>query len=318
MATEIPPVHEHSGHKEGEWRWDCCACGTPDVGCAYCLETYYRENSPETYALVKGSCTCELVTDGVLCRPDSLRVARLNTDCPMHGLLLEGGQHAAAEPGSDEQQADGQSDPHRSLRGAALAEDQAGEHAGDEQQDEADSHESGSGPAGLGAGVPHVGHEAESTGQREADLRPYLRVIDEVVEGMRKQIREDEDSMTITEFLHARIAEDEREATVAESEFAHGGYGSFSPARVLAECEAKRAIIAQHEQWPVLVSTPPVLKQVADFVDNMTYRATQQLAWVTEREYVARFGVEPPTAPMIRTLAAVYADHPDYREEWKL
>ena len=41
------------------------------------------------------------------------------------------------------------------------------------------------------------------------------------------------------------------------------------------------------------------------------------MMWLTEQEYVKKFGEAPPTAPMIRTLAAVYKDHPDYRPEWE-
>jgi hypothetical protein len=37
---------------------------------------------------------------------------------------------------------------------------------------------------------------------------------------------------------------------------------------------------------------------------------------MTEQEYRNRFGDGPPTAPMLRALAAVYSDHPDYRAEW--
>jgi len=91
---------------------------------------------------------------------------------------------------------------------------------------------------------------------------------------------------------------------------------NFDPARVLAECEAKRKIIAFHESWPVLVQTPTKFDQDpipgVDNLDNYTYRMSQEIAWATTREYVARFGVDPPTAPMLAALAAVYADHPDY------
>lgn len=51
---------------------------------------------------------------------------------------------------------------------------------------------------------------------------------------------------------------------------------SKSAKRVLAECEAKRKIIAFHENWPA------------------------------------------PTAPMLLAMAQIYADHPDFREEWRV
>jgi len=88
------------------------------------------------------------------------------------------------------------------------------------------------------------------------------------------------------------------------------------PARVLAECRAKRAIIEQHKDWPVLVERKPEFTEASNDIHSMTYRATQEMAWLTEREYVKRFGVEAPTTNMIRALAAVYADHPDYQQEW--
>jgi len=160
--------------------------------------------------------------------------------------------------------------------------------------------------------------------------------------------------MTLTQFLLARIAEDEAVARAAstdldpnwweKSEHARVYAGDWDrvvqggeieagpnlrrdplahiarhdPARVLAECEAKRAIIAFHESWPVLVEGPMEFGPV-DGTDPhaIAYRATHQIAWATQAEYVKRFGTEPPTTPMLRALAAVYADHPDYDEVWR-
>lgn len=108
---------------------------------------------------------------------------------------------------------------------------------------------------------------------------------------------------------------------VVQSGDVHGIGGEhiarWDPARVLAECDAKRRIIELHASWPVLVETPPELTQ-SDSPTEMTFRLTQQIAWTTQDEYRKRFGNEPPTAPMIRTLALPYADHPDYRQEWKV
>ena len=89
------------------------------------------------------------------------------------------------------------------------------------------------------------------------------------------------------------------------------------PARVLREVEAKRRIVDLHANWPVLVQGQPKYEmQQMDATGFVSFRATQQTAWLTEREYRERFGVEPPAAPMIRALASVYADHPDYDPEW--
>lgn len=81
--------------------------------------------------------------------------------------------------------------------------------------------------------------------------------------------------MTLTEFLLARIEEDEAETLRSAFLHAHGTHMAY---RVRAECEAKRRIVQMD--------------------DTDTYSD----AYVTA----------------IRALAIVYADHPDYREEWKL
>lgn len=132
---------------------------------------------------------------------------------------------------------------------------------------------------------------------------------------------------TLTDFLLARIAEDEDAANHArwamQGEWfttADNKVDEFvrhnSPARVLAECESKRRIVELHQSWPVLVETPPELTQ-ADNATDMTMRLTRRIAWLTQEEYRKRFGAEPPTAPMLRALALPYADHPDYLEEWR-
>jgi hypothetical protein len=86
-------------------------------------------------------------------------------------------------------------------------------------------------------------------------------------------------AMNITEFLEARIAEDEARARYPY--LASSPDPLFSPARILAECAAKRAIVGW---W-----TEGVIGYV---------RVNGEL-----------------TNPLL-PLAAVYANHPDYRQEW--
>lgn len=93
----------------------------------------------------------------------------------------------------------------------------------------------------------------------------------------------------------------------------------FDPARVIAECDAKRKILELHANWPVRVERPPRFEPddsqgIAENVARMTVRMTQQLAWLSDQEYRNRFGDEPPTAPILAEMARVYADHPDYAE----
>ena len=130
--------------------------------------------------------------------------------------------------------------------------------------------------------------------------------------------------MTIVEFLLARIAEDEELWSLARDARLGFTAGNTVPAvlpqslagRMLADCEAKRRIVELHRSWPVLVEREPTFEQVGG-MDSLTFRASQQLAWMTDREYRAKFGSEPPTAPMLAALAEVYADHPDYDEAWR-
>lgn len=99
--------------------------------------------------------------------------------------------------------------------------------------------------------------------------------------------------MTITEFLEARITEDEAQAKYVH-EYGDTG-GLFGPARVLAECAAKRTIIEQAEEATGLDMS----------VDNDRRVASRDM------------DVEPYCGDVIlASLAAVYADHPDYQQEW--
>lgn len=111
---------------------------------------------------------------------------------------------------------------------------------------------------------------------------------------------------TLVEFLLARIAEDEAAARAVAAENVGGAAVSlhlgdnawdsewpfadrFTPARVLTDAVARRQIVERHAQS-------------AAFGCGICseYR----------REHVE-------TCEEMRMLAAVYADHPDYREEWR-
>ena len=132
--------------------------------------------------------------------------------------------------------------------------------------------------------------------------------------------------MTLTDFLLARIAEDEAAAhrfdadlarefgTPAESllsselTLAGSGYMDYpvltvDSTRVLAECEAKRRIVEKLERrW-----------------DEADAAAEDPNLSVRERGSMNRMYSSQATglASAVRALAEVYADHPDYREEWR-
>lgn len=68
------------------------------------------------------------------------------------------------------------------------------------------------------------------------------------------------------------------------------------PARVLAECAAKRAIVAAH---------PSVSGACETCVDKMSHPRPSE--WEPVRH----------PCPTLRTIANVYADHPDFDETWR-
>ena len=104
------------------------------------------------------------------------------------------------------------------------------------------------------------------------------------------------ETLTLTAFLLARIAED---AAAAENVLADRPPGAspnwdmdagyWGPARVLAECEAKRRIVARCD-----------------------YATTDEFG--SDYDLAPRYdlGLE-----VLQALALPYADHPDCREEWK-
>lgn len=100
--------------------------------------------------------------------------------------------------------------------------------------------------------------------------------------------------MTITEFLEARIDDDEARAgsgwsRLGDTRWETDNYGRnfLTPSAVLAECAAKRAIIA--------------LCQPED---------AKEESWGPEAYMAGSYD------DCIRALAAVYASHPDYEQEW--
>lgn len=95
-------------------------------------------------------------------------------------------------------------------------------------------------------------------------------------------------SESLTEFLLARIAEDEATvaATVERAASERIPADELGPwrTRVLAECEAKRRIVTAIAAW---------LDEHSD--EDHVPAGDDALAW----------------------LGTIYADHPDYRDEWR-
>ena len=127
-------------------------------------------------------------------------------------------------------------------------------------------------------------------------------------------------TLTLTDFLLARIAEDERVVRYA-SVNAHrpalhldtNGYPVMDPARVLAECEAKRRIVEQLARTERLIQANSEKRAEASRggLENQTQiTALRTHGWeLSGRIDALRYAVDE--------LALPYADHPDYREGWR-
>lgn len=132
--------------------------------------------------------------------------------------------------------------------------------------------------------------------------------------------------MTIVDFLKQRIAEDEALARADDGpDQPHGRYCGWRlqegpgfdddgcqcryPARVLAECAAKRAIVEREtagRAWKPGDRQPP-----QQFISASEPLPEDVAAWRDAHT------VPVTDTPTLRLLAVVYADHPAYRQEWK-
>jgi len=102
-------------------------------------------------------------------------------------------------------------------------------------------------------------------------------------------------------FLSARLDEDEERARRVQAAL-DGGWNYFDetptelidPARALREVQAKRAMLAKYERGRRLYNP-----DASDWFSPAAAMFGGDMEW------------------LIGTLAAVWSDHPDYREEWK-
>lgn len=110
--------------------------------------------------------------------------------------------------------------------------------------------------------------------------------------------------MNITDFLLARIEEDEARAGSgwarpgdARWEVDNYGQNFLTPTAVKSECKAKRAIM----EYAIAASD-----------DRATVTEEYELG---ESARVEAYASDPGLL-IVRALASVYSDHPDYQQEW--
>ena len=99
----------------------------------------------------------------------------------------------------------------------------------------------------------------------------------------------------LPEFLLARIAEDEAAAALIRAT-KRERQSPWTSSRVLAECEAKRRIV---EMYAAAHLAGIALRDVD--IQGQTIAQS------------ANVGIES----VLKILAVVYADHPDYQQEWR-
>lgn len=130
--------------------------------------------------------------------------------------------------------------------------------------------------------------------------------------------------MNITEFLEARIAEDEAECQpmAALEDDDRGGWAIAYAERVLAECAAKRAVLVLHQptvetvEWfddATGTGKASVCPQCRP-KDPTDWNPPIGMAGIRPEGFVPSYTLAP--CPTLCALAAVYADHPDYQQEW--
>jgi Family of unknown function (DUF6221) len=99
----------------------------------------------------------------------------------------------------------------------------------------------------------------------------------------------------LTGFLAARLDEDERELVKDPPQGL--GYANLG-ARMRREVEAKRAILGRHRRI------------------EPDFTGAAACAWCSDDTDAGARWHEPWPCPDVLSLAAVYRDHPEYRQEW--
>ena len=91
-----------------------------------------------------------------------------------------------------------------------------------------------------------------------------------------------------------------------------------SPARVLAECAAKRAIVTQETSARIMHRRKPWhVEAFSPYHFHLLDKAGNIIAEGDEAHRLVDEYSDPVTdTPVLRILAQVYSDHPDYQQAW--
>lgn len=127
--------------------------------------------------------------------------------------------------------------------------------------------------------------------------------------------------MNIRQFILDRISDDERQPAYLQPHREDCNYPGDMPGYCdcglnAARCDALRRIVQWHDNWPVMVETRPTFEWKTWNGDDVVAKVTQQMNWLTQAEYIKRFGTEPPTAPILAMIAGMWSSHPDFDQDW--
>lgn len=134
---------------------------------------------------------------------------------------------------------------------------------------------------------------------------------------------------TLTDFLLARIAEDEAVAQaphpsahpdlladMSRIEYDYGpiGYARLGIGRVLAECDAKRRIVKLHSIGDGGIAKNGHWNEATQTMEPRQYWYCGNCDYDRDYGFV---GGEEEGCETLLLLASVYADHPDFNPTWK-
>jgi hypothetical protein len=106
----------------------------------------------------------------------------------------------------------------------------------------------------------------------------------------------------ITDFIRERLAEDRLKGFITQDYY-----------------NSMLEIVKVHDAiWPILTQEPPELQKVETVSDfhTVAYQMRQNIEWHTRDSYVKRFGQDPPTNPIVLSLARIWKTHDNFQPAW--
>jgi hypothetical protein len=137
------------------------------------------------------------------------------------------------------------------------------------------------------------------------DFDPGL-TDEEVAAAMMGESLPPEFAISRDEFIRARLEDLSREEP--------WGLEDFISSFVCSTLE----ILDLHKKWPILVKQTPEPAVVYDQLsaDQIIATMVHKINWLTQEEYLDRFGTEPPTDPILDSIARIWRSHEDYDPAW--